>query len=168
MNAERSPAVALDSGIHILCFSPLSSGDGLPVLAGDAWQAAMLIRLATIGAAIRSIDKTVREFCRLRMHTGCCGGSNQSHHYRWPAQRRPLAAVLRRLCQNRARLLYMPRIGDVAKDWGQMHRVSFAGPDASHRIIVAEPAVTPHQTRLHRKFFGDLTPESYLGRIGVF
>src|SRR5579885_3809168 len=114
--AQRAPAVALDARIDIISLSPLIPYDRAAVFACHAWQAAVCVRFATIGAAIGGVDKAVGEFGCLLDHPGGVGGADQRHHHWRPAQRRPLAAVAWWFREGRAQVRDLLAPGGLAEE----------------------------------------------------
>src|SRR6266700_223281 len=150
MDAQGTPAVALDTGIGIGHLAPLTHRDWLPILACHTGQSIMLIQLAAIGAAIRTIDEGIGQFSSLLGHVRGRRGTYEGHDDRWPRERCP-ATMNGRTGKHWTQLLDMTPTSRATEDWREMHSILLLRPLACLRVIVTKPAILPHLARLHRK-----------------
>src|SRR5690349_17666899 len=144
MNAKCSPAIPFNASIRVVGFPPFASGDNSPIFAGNARQAAMFVKFSTVGTAIRGIDKTIGQFSGFHWHLSGSSSTYKRHNNWWPAERRPMAAMAWWFGQHRTQMLKVSLAGKFTEDRCKMHSITFAGPDLSDSIIVAEPVLLPH------------------------
>src|SRR5260221_4688708 len=71
------------------------------------------------------------------------------------------------LRQERAQLLNLAQASHATENRSEVHGITLAGPDAGYRIVIAGPAIAPHQAGFLRELVGDLLPESDVSRIGI-
>src|SRR2546426_144600 len=98
MDAQSTPAVSLDTCIHIIGSVPLSNSHRLAILTGHAGQSPMFISFSAVNATIGGVNKAIGQFGSFKGHVGVSGCSNQGHDYRWPGERGP-SAMLRWFCK---------------------------------------------------------------------
>src|SRR5438876_4974241 len=144
MNTECTPTIPLDACIHIIHFAPFTDGHWLPILASDPWQATLFVQGATICAAKGRVDKAVGQFSGFLRHLGYPGSFHQRHHDRRPRERCPASTMFWRMLKICTQLFHLLGCGDATKNRSEVHSIAFARPNTGYRIVIAEPAITPH------------------------
>src|SRR5256884_751675 len=163
MDPQSAPAISFDTSIGIVESSPFAPGNRGMILARDAGQSTLLIQFTTIGTAVGGIDKAIRQLGSLQRHLCDIRCPYQGHNDGRPGERSPARAMHRRLRQERAQLLNLAPTSHTTKNRCQMHRILLLRPFAGDCIIITEPAMLPHQPRLHGKLVGDLLPPCSFG-----
>src|SRR5579883_191421 len=165
MHAQRTPSVALDACIDVINLPPFPFRHRLAIFARHSRQTAVLVQLALVHAAVRGIDETGSQLGGILLHLRSRGSTDQRHHDRRPAQRRPARTMFGRLGQEGPQLLRMPPARNSTEDRRQVHGILLRGPLARHGIIITEPAILPHEPRLDGKLVGDRAPICAFSRV---
>jgi hypothetical protein len=93
VDAQGTPAVSFDASVAIINGSPFPRCDSLAILAGNTWEAPVLVQLPAVDTAVGCVDEAVRQLRGIKGHP-CSGGcTDERHDDRRPRERCPSMAV---------------------------------------------------------------------------